>query len=849
MEAALVQERAIEQHVHQLLRGKDTPAESLLPAFDTYRHLCQANLLADLQGNAPRETALWEAHVAGKQYFHRALKDSRSQGESHVVSTRKIIKLYLEFLKNSERFYRGYIHQLHAHFGGIPELVTVAHQVQKRNEGGANESESSLQLSSDLRARVLNSCHQTLIYLGDLARYRASEKLDKNPNFGPALGYYGLACTLRPTSGLGHHQQAIVALSQPQKNDLRAIYHFYRAIVVDEPHPHAANNLRLEFDKTNRAWMKGEPLVQGSTNNKDAPKHMLAGWFVRLHSKCFKGETFDAYNELEQTLLRQLSAVLKNAALDVDKALLRMVMVNTAAQYNAGEHFRSKCMHKTRSGTVLIIFADDKTLQSQQAFFSFFRFNITFYTTILQTFHNELRGLDANMGDDGEAEIATKLTPVMRRCLPSLRLYSAWLLGNIFLLDGLKADQELKQAIDGLWQTYARVVNALADEQVFGIWALEEYAANYMLEEDADTLGFKPLLNEDTKIIRNWSSNGILKPRFSDAGVNCLSPDEEMLARLKDLLEDGIYLCHDDQQAPLTLLGTRIYFGQPPEEAIKAAEEAKKQPPKPMPKPKPLSYAKAAARSHPKPSATAPQRTNTTSSTTSSRVQQNQMRRMVNDLVDEDDDNNPVTPPQQHAVHPTIITNGEADHLNGIGGVPSIVNDVSAVPSYQPKIPTAPVAIPGRQMPIGTPPTVRKDLPASIERLRSESVSGLWHDAPAATSPSCPPGLPMGTLTTPIQAGLGHQRDNSASSIRSASSALNGAVGDSWSSLDSAPRRDVHAPHVPALAREGPMDGYAKFSESGVASTLLFGASGSMWSASSDAAHERTADVRQGSRA
>ena len=73
---------------------------------------------------------------------------------------------------------------------------------------------------------------------------------------------------------------------------------------------------------------------------------MLVGWFVRLHSMCFKGEPFRGYEELEREVLSQLSAEIKLRALD--STFMRMIMVNLAAQFNAGENFQSESKQKKR---------------------------------------------------------------------------------------------------------------------------------------------------------------------------------------------------------------------------------------------------------------------------------------------------------------------------------------------------------------------------------------------------------------------------------------------------------------------------------------------------------------------
>lgn len=188
----------------------------------------------------------------------------------------------------------------------------------------------------ETRRLALLSCHQTLVYLGDLSRYRASERLDKEPDFGPAMGYYGLAGALRPTSGMAHHQQAVIALEQ--KNHLRAIYHLYRAIVVEQPHPNAAQNLALEFGKTISAWNRGELIQKGAPNDQDGSRRALVGWFIRLHSMCFKGTPFAAYEELEREVMTQLAAELKLRSLD--GTLMRMLLIGFAAQYTAAENFQ-----------------------------------------------------------------------------------------------------------------------------------------------------------------------------------------------------------------------------------------------------------------------------------------------------------------------------------------------------------------------------------------------------------------------------------------------------------------------------------------------------------------------------
>lgn len=336
MDDLLAYERATEDNVKDLLKRTDEPIKNLIAAFDAYRSACQAVVFADFTLAAKEETRLWNAHVEGKKYFSTQLRRLRKQVGSSAphVSTRALIDLYLKWIRGSVKFYRSHVYKLSTAFG-IPELQDVAQQIKPDAQ---NDIAAANVLTPELHDRVLNSCHQTLIYLGDLSRWRASEKLDKNPDFGPATGYYGLACTIRPESGMGQHQLAVVALEQ--RYHLQAIYHLYRSICVAEPHPNAVKNLMVQFEKTNAAWDKGELIQKGSPNDPEAPKRALIGWFVRLHSMCFKGEKFRGFDELEREVMGQLSTELKVRSLG--STLSRMVLVNIASQHMSIENYKGQ---------------------------------------------------------------------------------------------------------------------------------------------------------------------------------------------------------------------------------------------------------------------------------------------------------------------------------------------------------------------------------------------------------------------------------------------------------------------------------------------------------------------------
>ena len=63
----------------------------------------------------------------------------------------------------------------------------------------------------------------------------------------------------------------------------------------------------------------------------------------------------------------------------------------------------------------------------------------------------------------------------------------------------------------------------------------------YLLEEDEETLGFKPFITEATSQ-RYKSDQGTTKPRITDPGIERNHPNIEMLCRIRDFVIDGLDL-------------------------------------------------------------------------------------------------------------------------------------------------------------------------------------------------------------------------------------------------------------------------------------------------------------------
>lgn len=131
------------------------------------------------------------------------------------------------------------------------------------------------------------------------------------------------------------------------------------------------------------------------------------------------------------------------------------------------------------------------------------------------------------------------MTVVARRVLPALRHYSSWLLTNNAELVAQRQNQDTSLAVQikEFWKIYANTLTLLAS--TFDVANLPDI--DYLLEEDEETLGFKPLVNDATSR-RYLDAKGQQKPRMLDPGVKRNHPNLEMLYRIREFVIDGLDL-------------------------------------------------------------------------------------------------------------------------------------------------------------------------------------------------------------------------------------------------------------------------------------------------------------------
>ncbi|KAM0182310.1 hypothetical protein ACHAPF_001200 [Botrytis cinerea] len=523
------------------------------PTFEDIQHLltqlriaCEAVIFGDFEYATKQRVQhrLWDSHSLINSRYRKLVAHYRSADQRRrAVERRKLEKHYVDFLKESQFFYKGYIQRVASHFGPLPALQRIANRLSL----SPLSVDKPIKASRTLEHLLKLSCHFTLLRLGDLSRYR-NDLRTKERSWDPALGYYSLAEALYPDSGNAHNQMAVIALADGSHLD--ALYHLLRAVAVKEPHTLARGNLAIEYKKISNSWEK-----ERQSRRRPAPvESALVIWFVRLHARFYKGVEFSTQSELENEVLGQLVSALKEHSFE--ETLNKLVMINMAANYLATQR-----LTEAEGGVT-----DDL----KKSFYFLLGFNLQVFCVLLQALISELadaaeaENLESLTATDSSGDSFEKLSPVAIRVLPTIRQYFAWIISQRLLLVGLGdgVDRESTGPLIGhiqrMWKTAADALSALVS--FFPVASLP--CLSYLLPEDEQTLGFKPLRDlpdglEEYSLYNK--DDGFLKARISDGIIR--QSHNENYARIRDILRAGMAL-HFEQPCPIMMIDDgRFVYG------------------------------------------------------------------------------------------------------------------------------------------------------------------------------------------------------------------------------------------------------------------------------------------------
>lgn len=184
--------------------------------------------------------------------------------------------------------------------------------------------------------------------------------------------------------------------------------------------------------------------------------------------------------------------------------------------------------------------------EKRQAFLFFLRLNVRTFFTLLQLLQSELEA-----GATGEADMSpthtstsrsSRISAVARRILPALRQYSSWLTTNVTLLTNSLGESALQVQVKEMWKIYANTLTILAS--TFQVATLP--SLDYLLEEDEDTICFKPFIG-DTSARHRLPGSTEPKPMFHAPGIERQHPNVEMWGRIREFVVVGLRLAYENE--------------------------------------------------------------------------------------------------------------------------------------------------------------------------------------------------------------------------------------------------------------------------------------------------------------
>uniref|UniRef100_A0A803KMD7 Uncharacterized protein n=1 Tax=Chenopodium quinoa TaxID=63459 RepID=A0A803KMD7_CHEQI len=298
------------------------------------------------------EFSLWQLHYKRieefRGHFSAAQASVRSSatnsGRAPQVQDRitKIRVQFKAFLSEATGFYHDLILKIRAKYG-----LPLGHFTEDSDSDTVMGTDTAK--SSDVK-KALVSCHRSLIYLGDLARYKGvyGEGESRVREFSAASSYYLQAASLWPSNGNPHHQLAI--LSTYSSDELVAVYRYFRSLAAEIPFPTAKDNLVIAFEKNRQNYNQ---LIETTKTNGDREFSVKEKYkefctqFVRLHGILFTRTSMETFAAVLSSVSRVFHELLSSGAeeelnfgrdgMENGLAILRLVAILIFTVYNVSK--------------------------------------------------------------------------------------------------------------------------------------------------------------------------------------------------------------------------------------------------------------------------------------------------------------------------------------------------------------------------------------------------------------------------------------------------------------------------------------------------------------------------------
>ncbi|KNC99523.1 uncharacterized protein SPPG_04914 [Spizellomyces punctatus DAOM BR117] len=491
----------------------------------------------DLAATNDAEANLWKlVHYKTIEEFRKKLKEATSRarraGRSISAEDRKELRVltssFRNFLADATAFYLRFIWRLTHHFSLHTVELIVLKKLDFDLPGENPDALPHSQITPELQQRAIATCHRSLIYLGDLARYREIHADRKEKNWLPAKMFYNIAIRLIPSNGNPFNQLAVI--NTYAGNVLGAVECYFRSLVIQQPFSTAQDNLTILFEKVQKRTLTEQREVS-DPNDHDS----FAEEFIALHGEVMGvNKSLDGLRLREQAWLSHFHRLLMDTSFNRE-TLMRLFVVNMAV----GHILRSRMQADITESLSPASVAATRSLQAQKLD-EIIVFTIDMFRMLLETTLEHLQPCERN-SSSGRSLGAENSE--FDGALAVIKIVSRWLKNQWMRFATLLAEKK------DLWTVYAAFLTAVS--RMVEKDALLEQDQLPFLREDEDLEGFLPLQpdvipsNRATYPVHSFGDH--LEQRRRS-----LSAEAETRARLISILRTSLFFT-DVEQAPLFL--------------------------------------------------------------------------------------------------------------------------------------------------------------------------------------------------------------------------------------------------------------------------------------------------------
>ncbi|TPX33570.1 hypothetical protein SmJEL517_g03544 [Synchytrium microbalum] len=440
--------------------------------------------------------------------------DDKAAAKERKNDLKVLSASFHQFLMESAGFYLNLLRKLKTEYDlDIVEKLVLNRLGTEPNGADAARQKATISkntVSAETQVRATLVCHRVLLQLGDITRYKEFYSDRKEKNYSTAKLFYRLAAQLAPAYGNPHNQLAVV--ESLEGNELGAVEHYLRSLLVAHPFSAARDNLLILLQKAS-----GKRLPDGRSDYSK-----FVDLFLAFHGAVFSLDHKTPVNEAKGVVSNAFRENLVKKGTISSSILTQVFIVSIGCLYMASSADITMKMN-----------LDNRMMAAVEELLS----------QMIQTISTLVAGKFVTTGSSTNSALSFAVAPPptspdalkqSAKYLPALKLVVKWLTVNDAALITRTAWTALADALNGL---SAVTLNDSSDADV---------TKSTFLSEDVDFATFTPV-NSDDDVMDGSKQNDLVDMVVSAAHSSRQSEDDENMIRAHQIIGLAKQLCREKQ--------------------------------------------------------------------------------------------------------------------------------------------------------------------------------------------------------------------------------------------------------------------------------------------------------------